>query len=479
MSKISKIKITNLFGISEFEADGKSLELLGGNGTGKTSILDAIRFNLTNRSSRDYIVRNGSTEGEIIIETDAGLSIVRKPRTNKTDYKSIKQDGKEVQSPEKYLNEEGIFTELQLDPIGFCQMNGKEQNKIMLDLVKFDWNLETIRGWFGEIPQGVDYGQHILQVLQQIADEKGYYFTQRQDINRDIRSKQSFIDEVLKSIPENYNAERWEKYDLGDVYTRIERANTHNGKIEAAIQLKENYNNKIRKFQADKEIEIAAIKNTIADEKNLLQSKIERLKAELQAATDTLSTLDAKESDKIKVAEANYEKNIAQFNEEFKTVTASINEAKIPVEPLREEAQTAKEMQAHLSEYRRMASMNAEIISLKEKSEDFTQKIEFARSLPATILNEAQLPLENMSIDGELVLINDKPVSNLSEGEKLQLCVDIALSNKTQLDLVLIDGVERLSSVNQKALYEKCKAAGVQVLATRTTNDEELTVIEL
>ena len=82
MAKITKIKIKNLFGISEFEADSKSIELLGGNGTGKTSVLDAIRYALTNRSSRACIVKQGATEGEIIIETDAGLAITRKPRTN-------------------------------------------------------------------------------------------------------------------------------------------------------------------------------------------------------------------------------------------------------------------------------------------------------------------------------------------------------------------------------------------------------------
>ena len=54
--KIAKLKIKNLFGISEFEADGRSIELLGANGTGKTSVLDSIRLALTNSSDREYIV---------------------------------------------------------------------------------------------------------------------------------------------------------------------------------------------------------------------------------------------------------------------------------------------------------------------------------------------------------------------------------------------------------------------------------------
>lgn len=42
--KVTKIKIKNLFGISEYEASGKSVELVGKNGVGKSSVLDAIRY---------------------------------------------------------------------------------------------------------------------------------------------------------------------------------------------------------------------------------------------------------------------------------------------------------------------------------------------------------------------------------------------------------------------------------------------------
>ena len=55
--KTSKIKIRSLFGISEQEIGGKSVELTGQKGTGKTSVLDAIRYALTNSSQRDWIIR--------------------------------------------------------------------------------------------------------------------------------------------------------------------------------------------------------------------------------------------------------------------------------------------------------------------------------------------------------------------------------------------------------------------------------------
>ena len=90
--KISKLKIENLFGIEQLELDGKSVELTGSNGVGKSSVLDAIRLALTNNSKRKYVVKNGKTEGRIFVKLDDGTSIDRKKRIDKSDYKSIKDE---------------------------------------------------------------------------------------------------------------------------------------------------------------------------------------------------------------------------------------------------------------------------------------------------------------------------------------------------------------------------------------------------
>ena len=123
--KISKITIKQLFGIKEWQGDGKNIELVGDNGTGKTSVIDAIRYALTNSSDREFIVKNGETEGEIYIETDNGLSIDRKARTAMTDYKSVKQNGNVIPSPESFLKT--IFTPLQLSPMGCSEKIGMER----------------------------------------------------------------------------------------------------------------------------------------------------------------------------------------------------------------------------------------------------------------------------------------------------------------------------------------------------------------
>ena len=76
-------------------------------------------------------------------------------------------------------------------------------------------------------------------------------------------------------------------------------------------------------------------------------------------------------------------------------------------------------------------------------------------------------------------LINGLPVSNLSDGELLELCVDISTCKPGQLGIILVDGAERLDSESRQKLYDRCKEKGLQLIATRVTDSDELEVTEL
>lgn len=475
--KTTKIHIKNLFGISETELDGRSIEVTGSNGVGKTSIIDSIKYALTNDSSRDYVIKNGESEGEIFIETDTGLTIDRKKRVNQADYKNIRQDGKPVQSPEAFVRE--LFTPLQIDPVKFTQMSRQEQNRIILDLIEFDWDLNWIKEKFGEIPQGVDYQQNILQVLNDIQSEKGVYFQARQDINREIRNKTAFISDIAKDIPQGFQAEKWEAYDLSEAYTKITKAQEYNSRIERAKLFKDSYDNKVRGFQAEMEIAVSNLKSAIAAEREQLTSEIERKKAEIKAAEDKLNSLSDKIADKTKIFESEYREKVAKLDSDIKVADEYTGKQLVNISAMQAEVKTAEEMKKHLNEYKRMKSMQDELETLEEHSKALTSKIELARELPGEILKTATIPVNGLTVKDGIPLINGLPVSNLSEGEQLQLCVDVALSKPNSLQIILIDGAEKLSEKNRLALYEKCKEKGLQFIATRTTDSDDLEVTYL
>lgn len=475
--RITKIKIRNLFGIKEYEQDGKSVELDGSNGVGKTSVIDAIRYALTNKSDRDYIVRKGETEGEILIETDTGLRINRKSRTNQADYKSVKQNGAEVGSPETFLRD--IFTTLQLNPIEFMEMDKKKQNATILDMIEYDWDVNKIKEWFGEIPSWVSYDQNILQILDDIQSEKGEYFIHRQDVNRDIRNKKAFIDEIAQGIPAGYDVEKWKAASTSDLYHQIEQIRNDNQMIEKAQMLKDARDSKIRSFEADKQIAKSALDTEFSNRSHQIDQDILKLNNEIEALQTEKEGLAAQKQDKLELINQKYETNVAKYDAEVAEYAPYIDKEKKDVSDLVKDAEYMEKMKGHINEYNRMTDLQNEVEELSAESMDLTNKIEKARTLPGEILQNCNIPIEGLTVENGIPLINGLPVTNLSEGEKLDLCIDVSIQKPNGLQIILIDGTEKLSTGLREKLYRKCKEKGLQFIATRTTDDDAMTVVEL
>lgn len=475
--KLTKLKIRGLFGIKEFTSDGKNLELNGPKGAGKSSVIDAIKYALSNRSDREFILTQGENEGEVLIETDSGLRVNRKVRTGKADYKSIKQSGEKDEKTESFLRE--IFTELQLNPIEFAQMDIKEQNRIILDLIDFKWDLNWIKEQFGEIPPDVNYEQNILCVLHDIQAEEGYYFQARQDINREARNKQAFIEEIGATLPKDYNAAQWEKVNLAELYKKIETHRNRNSWIEKAKRAVANRDNKIRSFQADFAIEKSAIEKETSSTRNSLEKQIVEMENKIKEYRKELENLEEKKLSKIALARKTLESKAAEYDGEVKQYEDMAKETPVDFSGDQKDAEFVEKMKAFINEYRRMVSLQDDVKKLKQDSDDITAKIEKARSLPGEILASVKIPIDGLTIKDGVPLINGLPVSNLSDGEKLDLCIRIAVRREGALNMLLLDGIERLDTKSRDNIYRLLKEKGVQFIASRTTDDDKLTVIEL
>lgn len=476
--KTSLIKINHAFKISEIQLGGKSVEITGVKGAGKTSVLDAIRFALTNRKPRDVIVTQGADEAEIIIETDTGLKIDRKIKADmETSNLSLKENGMNVPRPQAFLSD--IFTELQLDPVEFIHKPIDEQNRIILSLIEYPWDMNTIQGWFGEIPKGVDWHKDILSVLDQIQADSGVYYQTRQGINSDKLFKKKASEDIAVTIPNGYDAAKWETYDTASKYAELEKIRRENANIEKSKAYKANYDDKLRGITADRDIAVSVARQDIANEREGLKSTIERLKAEIKAAEDKIVGLDAKQADKEKIAQSAFETAKATLDANIGIASQYADKAVVDTTELQAEISNAEAMKRHLNEYRRMKDMQKEVDDLQIDSDELTRKIELARKLPGQVLAEAKLPVQGLSVKNGKPLVNGLPLSNLSNGEKLDLCVDVAINNPKGWQIILINGTESLDDKSRTALYEKCKAKGLQFIATRTTNDDELKVTEL
>jgi hypothetical protein len=224
---------------------------------------------------------------------------------------------------------------------------------------------------------------------------------------------------------------------------------------------------------------LANINNLKQQKKVAIESSITELKNRISLLEKDLQGLDNEfliEENKIK---AEYDQEIAKLSENIKIANEWADKAKQDTSILENELKIAEEMKGHLNEYDRMLEKQKEVEQLKLMSESLTNKIELARDLPGEILKEANIPVKNLTVENGIPLVNGLPINGLSEGEKLMLCVDVTLNNPNSLKLILVDGIEKLSDANKNELYKICKDRGLQVVATRTTNDNELIVTEL
>lgn len=477
--KVTKLKIKNLYGIEELNLDGKSIELVGSNGVGKSSVLDAIRLALTNNSKRKYIVKKGETEGSVYVELDNGITIDRKKRTDKSDYKSIKDGtGNEINSPETFLKD--IFTPLQLEPVEFLSMSEQEQNRILLNLIKFDKDKrQFIAEKFGEEIDWVDYSNSILEILNEIQSKDGKYYQTREEINRNARNEQAIVTDISKDIPEGYDVEKWRNYTLSEKYDELNKKKDYNAKIDKSIAYKEDYDNKIKNLDNELDKKILQINESKNSEKYGKETEIAALKHRIELLQKEIENLDNEYQVYINKAQAEYDTEKAKLDENIKVANEWASKNKEIVEVLESELRIAEEMKGHINEYDRMVEKQSHIETLIAQSKTLTDKIELARNLPGQILKEVEIPVKNLTVENGIPLVNGLPVGNLSEGEKLQLCVDVTLGDENNLKLILIDGTEKLSEENRKKLYEICKEKGLQIVASRTTDNNELNIVEL
>lgn len=308
---------------------------------------------------------------------------------------------------------------MQLNPIEFMNMDKKQQNAIILDMIEYPWDMDKIKEWFGEIPAWVSYDQNILSVLNDIQAENGDYYQNRRNIDRDIRNKKAFVEEIAASIPAGYDVERWENTSVGDIYRQIERIQKENQLIEKAKMLRDSRESKIRKFDADREIDITALDREIANRANQIEKSIASLEEQIREYQKEKEQLASKKQDKLEVIEQTYRANVAQYDAEVAEYVEYMDKEPGDVTELQEQAHEIENMQSHINEYKRMLRLQDEIAEMREESQQLTDKIEKARTLPGEILANCSIPIKGLMVENGIPLINGLPVSNLSEGEKL------------------------------------------------------------
>ena len=182
----------------EITPDKNVVQISGRNGSGKTSVLDAIWWALEGVSAiQQQPIRNGTKNAHI--ELDMGEIVVERTFTAKGSYLRVTNaDGMQFQSPQKVLDK--LLGKLSFDPLEFLQMKDGEQITM----------LQGIAGVDGSVGK-----------LQNQKD-----FDTRRDVNRDAKSARARADAI--EVPADAPSKL---VDLTELRAKAQEAHETNGQI--------------------------------------------------------------------------------------------------------------------------------------------------------------------------------------------------------------------------------------------------------
>ena len=489
----------------------------------------------TNKSRRTEVIKHGEDESTLYVELDDGLSIDRRIRESKGNYLKVRQNGNGVDSTEKFIS--SLVNGNIFRPLDWVNLSVKEQTNSLLSMLEIGWSEEDITNWFGELPSDINYNQHILLILKSIeqkyykvreevnrevkelkariksiiddlpaeyngeewknVDIKQYYakVTEAQNINKwiaEAKALQENYNNKVESIKSNGEAEKSrielkyksEREDIQDIISlansKIEKANdfikSTDEKVNIEIakldnELEREYSELIQKYidlKNKKEKEILAQAD---EQKELISINQNKIAAKQQE----LIGLDEKEeSEKVAVDEkvkTDIEKEEIRIG---KAATYLKEHEEVDIEPLQKAADKAQEMISYLREWDRISEIRDNQLAPKERySEDLTAKIEKSRTLPAELLQTANMPIEGISVDSDSrVRINGTLIDGLSDGEKLELAMKVAKAQCGALKVICMDKWESLDKLSQEQLIKEMSEDDYQYFVTEVAQTE-------
>lgn len=324
MSKINFLRIASYLGIDERELEAAKINIFKGpNGKGKTSVIEAIEKTFTNKNRRTEVIKHGAEEATMFVELDDGLSIDRRIRNGKSDYLKVRQDGKGVESTEKFIS--SLVNGNIFRPLDWVNLSSKEQTKSLLSMLEIGWSEEDIINWFGELVDNIDYSQHILLILKNIEQK---YYKIREEVNREVKELEARIKSIYDDLPPEYNGDDWKNKNVQEYYAKVKDAQDINKWISEAKALQENFNSKIAEIKANAESEKSRItlkykaeREDINDIITLSNSKIEKAKDFIANADHELELKikefkNGKES-QVNIVTNNYHNSLKELEEEF------------------------------------------------------------------------------------------------------------------------------------------------------------------
>jgi DNA repair exonuclease SbcCD ATPase subunit len=237
---IKKLKVVNI------KPDGSLIQITGGNGQGKSSVLDAIYWALAGTAGiQSEPVRKGTQKAHVKLDLGEVTVIRRFVEGGGTSLNVEAQNGARFPSPQKMLDD--LMGKLAFDPLAFTRMGAKEQLETLRSLVKLEIDIDEL-----DRANKLD-------------------FDARTETNRRVKALTAQRDGILvqQGLPEK-------PVDVTALVAKLEKAATHNGEVQREQYRRES---DLQSLKNDRErvAQLRAEADELEKENDRLAKQIEKL----------------------------------------------------------------------------------------------------------------------------------------------------------------------------------------------------------
>jgi energy-coupling factor transporter ATP-binding protein EcfA2 len=425
--QIIEMRIENIkrIRLAHLKPKGNVVVVAGKNGSGKTSLLDAISWGLTGTSTvPTFPIRKGQRVGKVQI--DLGDFIVTRHFTHVDPERSAKGntymtklvvEGKrreQFPNPQTLLN--ALMGKISFDPLAFTRMDDKEQLKTLRGLVTFDVDVDAVQA---EINAAYD---------------------ERREVGKIFDGAKARLD----AMPKPQEGLPAKPIDVETITKKLEGASNHNSMV-AATRVKKT------KLLEDAD-NLMSVNEEHIDEIERLMGRIAELKQKIE---ENIANAQAKHAES-KAMEIAAEIDTAALAAEISA--ANVTNARIA------RAQLYALMEDEVSD------ANAEWERLDAIVKGRTQDLEDA-------LARAQMPIEGLGIGDDEVLYNGLPFGQASNAEQIQVSMALAMASNPKLRVLRIADGSLLDDDSFALIAAAAEKHGFQVWIERVDTTGKVGIV--
>lgn len=437
MTHLKKVEIENIRGIRHMVIDLAAITVIrGSNGSGKTSVIEAIRQGLCGGYD-PLAVHSEADEGVITLTADDGTVIKRTiNRVKRNSRLTITSAaGEVIPAPQNFVNE--LAGQFSYDPFKLLRCSPKERYQYLKESLTIDVDISELTAITAKhfLPDDVVLSNWSAKSsgLDRIAQVRKGAYDRRRAINRQFSDLEGAIRTMQLSVPSlNEDGTDWKQAE-------------------------------------------AQLSQQLSTAKSLRASALQQANDEMAAAREGIDSWEREELAKIRAAAAARRETIVTAHS---AAVAQIQQEHDP--GIAEMGARHAKARQQLSDYDRavgardaIAKLQAELEQHRIDGDRLTFVIEDIDALERSKLAASPAPGVELR-DGE-IFIDGIPFDGVNTQRQYEVAIQLGAANAGQMRAMICDEIEHWDSANFAALEQAARDSGFQLICA-AVDDVPLTV---